>query len=68
MVKVNDIVMTEYGHVGKVIEINFPDEAVVDIFDFGIQNDTEYCSRKACRLATLDEQIKAFENETTNNK
>lgn len=47
---VGNLVITEYGHLGELSAINGDTEAVVDVWDFGIENDTEYCDLRLCSL------------------
>lgn len=63
--KIGDIVTNEYGNTGKLIEINSVDEAIVEVYNYGIKHDIDYCSYKLCRLATEKEIINSF---NTNNK
>ncbi len=64
MIKIGDIVKNEYNNIGILTEINYPDEAVVKIFNSGIHGDTDYCSLKKCKLASLEEKNKAFKVKT----
>lgn len=48
--KVGDFVVNEYGNTGYITEINWPDEALVSVIDYGIKNDIDYCSLKLCKL------------------
>lgn len=57
--KIGDIVYNEYHHVGKLVEINGYDEAGVDVYDFGIEDDTDWCALSKCRKATPVEIAKA---------
>lgn len=59
--KLGDVVTNEYGHTGILKEINYPDEAKVEVFNYGIKDDYDWCSLRKCRLATNEEKIKAFD-------
>ena len=57
---IGDIVTNEYGNTGKLIEINPVDEAVVEVYNYAIKHDIEYCSYKLCKLATEEEILNSF--------
>ena len=65
MIKIGDIVKNEYNNIGILTEINYPDEAVVKIFNSGIYDDTDYCSLEKCELASLEEANKIFKIKTS---
>ena len=58
--KVGDIITNEYSNTGKIIEIN-GNEAIVEVFNYGIKNDIDYCDIKLCRPANELELLQAFE-------
>ena len=58
--KVGDVVTNEYGHTGKILEINYPDEVEMSVFNYGIEGDTDWCSLSGCKLATEEELLESF--------
>ena len=58
MIEIGNIVVNEYNHIGKLTAINGYDEAEIEVLNYGIKNDTDYCSYKKCRLATEEEILK----------
>jgi hypothetical protein len=60
LLKVNDCVINEYGHVGLLVEINYPNEAVVDVLNYNLIDDLDYCDIRKCRLATKEEIINSI--------
>lgn len=40
-IKLEDVVINEYLHTGKVLEINYPDEVRMSVFDYGIEDDED---------------------------
>lgn len=47
--KVGDTVINEYGNLGTITEIN-GNEAVVMVYNYGIENDYDYCDIRKCRI------------------
>lgn len=41
--------ITEYGHLGQLMEIN-GNEAVVDVWNYGVEGDTEYSDIRKCSV------------------
>jgi hypothetical protein len=62
--KIGDIVINEYNNTGKLVNIEF-EEASVEVWNYGLKNDTEYCDIKLCRLATEEEILEAFKVNKT---
>jgi len=62
--KIGDIVINEYNSTGKLVDIIF-EEASVEVWDYGLKNDIEYCNIKLCRLATEEEILEAFKVNKT---
>lgn len=60
MLKIGNIVTNEYNNTGKLKAIN-NNEAVVEVFNYGIQEDEDYCDIRKCRLATEAEIHKSFQ-------
>ena len=59
-VNIGDIVFNEYNHVGKLSKIHPWGEAEVDVIDFGLENDIDYCDISNLRKATDEEIGKAL--------
>lgn len=60
---VGNLVRTEYGHLGQLMEIN-GNEAVVDVWNYGIERDTEYSDIRKCEVVESDEDEIAKYNTT----
>lgn len=46
--KIGDRVLSEKNHKGIIVELNPPDEAVVDVSEGGYKYPLEYCSASKC--------------------
>lgn len=57
--KLGDIIINEYGHVGAILYM-VGNEIEMSVFNYNIEDDTDWCSVSGSRLATEDEILDAF--------
>lgn len=58
-ITVGSTAFNEYGHTGKVVAIN-GNEVEMNVWNFGLEGDFEYCDLNKCRPATADEILDAW--------